>query len=155
MNKEKRIANRFYAMYQSKYGENIDQMKLHKLMYFAQRENLIVNNTPLFDEQFSGWKYGPVLKSVRKLYMNNELNGKAKKLEEKEEYILQVVFDKYAEKTSWSLSRLTHGEYSWLHSREGISEGENGNKPILIEDIMVDAERVKKRRIRRKFLGLD
>ena len=53
MNKERQIANRFYEMYQTKYGEKIDQMKLHKLMYFAQRENLVVNDIPLFDDDGS------------------------------------------------------------------------------------------------------
>lgn len=155
MNKERQIANRFYEMYQTKYGEKIDQMKLHKLMYFAQRENLVVNDIPLFDEQFRGWKYGPVLKSVRLAYLNNEIDGNVQKLDRAEEAILKIVFDKYAEKTSWSLSRLTHGEYSWLHSREGISEEENGNKPIPIEDIRVDANRIRARRIKRKEIGLE
>ena len=155
MDKEKQIANRFYEMYQTKYGKKIDQMKLHKLMYFAQRENLVVYDKPLFDEQFSGWKYGPVLRSVRNAYMKNELDGHVDKMSDEEEAILQVVFDRYSEKTSWSLSRLTHGEYSWLQSRKGISEGENGNRPILIKDIRIDANRIKSRREKRKILGLD
>ena len=39
--------------------------------------------------------------------------------------------------------------------RKEISEGENGNRPILIKDIMVDANRIKARREKRKILGLD
>ena len=47
------------------HGENMDQMKMHKLMYFSQRESLMKLNNPLFDELFEAWKYGPVLVSVR------------------------------------------------------------------------------------------
>ncbi len=34
--------------YFSEYGQQIDEMKLHKLMYFAQRESLIQTGEPLF-----------------------------------------------------------------------------------------------------------
>ena len=39
-------------------------MKLHEIMYFAQRESIIQTGEPLFDATFYGWKYGPVLRSV-------------------------------------------------------------------------------------------
>ena len=48
-------------------------MKMHKLMYFSQRESLMYNNEPLFDGVFYGWKYGPVLKEVRSAYMSGTL----------------------------------------------------------------------------------
>lgn len=50
------------------YGQQIDEMKLHKLMYFAQRESLIQTGAPLFNATFYGWKYGPVLKEIRSAY---------------------------------------------------------------------------------------
>ena len=34
---------------------------MHKLMYFIQRESLMYNNDILFNEDFLGWKFGPVL----------------------------------------------------------------------------------------------
>lgn len=154
MKRELQIANRFFEMYREKYNEKIDEMKLHKLMYFAQRESLIVSDVALFDEEFRGWKYGPVLKSVREAYMDNSIIGIRELLSESDENLINFVFRKYAEKTSWSLSRLTHNEYSWLRSREGISDGENGDNPISIDDIRIDAKRIRARREKRKELGL-
>ena len=44
--------------YKKMTGETIDEMKLHKLLYFSQRECLALTNKPLFEEQLEGWKYG-------------------------------------------------------------------------------------------------
>ena len=42
------IAQRYY----SEYNQQIDEMKLHSLMYFAQRESLIQTGEPLFNAAF-------------------------------------------------------------------------------------------------------
>lgn len=154
MSIELQIANTMYHMYDHDYNEKIDEMKLHKLMYFAQREGIIRNRAPLFSEDFEGWKYGPVLLSVRKAYKNNVFdNMKDSPLEKNIKDIVKFVYDKYAEKPSWSLSRITHGEISWNNSRKGIADGKNGNEIMKKEDIYLDAERIRKRRKMRKELG--
>ena len=35
-------------------------MKLQKLCYYAQAWSLVWDDTPLFDEDFSAWRNGPV-----------------------------------------------------------------------------------------------
>ena len=37
-----------YYMYLQKTGQILDEMKLHKLLYFSQRESLVRNDQPLF-----------------------------------------------------------------------------------------------------------
>ena len=54
------VAKVLYDMYYAEKGVHMDEMKMHKLMYFSQRESLMYNKEPLF-----GWKYGPVLTEVR------------------------------------------------------------------------------------------
>lgn len=68
--------------------------------------------------------------------------------------ILKKVMEEYAGKDSWSLSRLTHGEMSWKKSRIGVPEDENSDRPMRLEDIRVDAERIKTRRKMLNGLGL-
>ena len=65
------VASYIYNIYKSENGTNIDEMKLHKLMYFAQRESLIQDNRPLFDAVFYGWKFGPILKEIRIAYRDS------------------------------------------------------------------------------------
>lgn len=59
------VAKVLYDMYYAEKGVHMDEMKMHKLMYFSQRESLMYNKEPLFDATFYGWKYGPVLTEVR------------------------------------------------------------------------------------------
>ena len=132
-----------------------EKYKLHKLLYFAQRESIIQTGNPLFDATFRGWKYGPILKEIRESYKNSSFVPVTSSSDIDEmEPIVDTVFEQYAEKDSWSLSRLTHGEYSWKKSREGIPENINSDKPINVEDIRIDADRVRARRELLEQLGL-
>ncbi|MFR8792632.1 Panacea domain-containing protein [Gallintestinimicrobium sp.] len=150
------VASYIYEKYKSEFGTTIDEMKLHKLMYFAQRESIIQTGNPLFDATFRGWKYGPILKEIRESYKNSSFVPVTSSSDIDEmEPIVDTVFEQYAEKDSWSLSRLTHGEYSWKKSREGIPENINSDKPINVEDIRIDADRVRARRELLEQLGRD
>lgn len=155
MEKLMNVASYVFNRYQDTTGEKIDEMKLHKLLYFAQRESIIQENEPLFAEVFYGWKFGPVLKEIRNAYRNNSfLNNVDEKIVSRIKKIMDKVFEEYASKDSWSLSRLTHGEISWKNSRKNILDGENGDNPMKLEDIVKDAERIKQRRIGLANLGL-
>lgn len=141
------VASYINERYKTELGMKIDEMKLHKLLYFVQRESIIQTNEPLFDATFRGWKYGPILKEIRAMYQNDSFIRDLSPSEiEQVKPIVDIAFEQYAYKDSWSLSRLTHGEYSWKKSREGIPENSNSDKAIKLDDIRVDANRVKKRR---------
>ena len=137
--------NQFLDAYE--YGKPIDEMKLHKLLYFAQRESLVQQDTPLFREKFEAWKYGPVLVPVRHLYKDELLDTPlTKETIKKYAEVFEKIFSQYAIKDSWSLSALTHGEYSWKHARQGVPDGENCTNEMDIDDIRIDAKRIKMRR---------
>lgn len=147
MEKLMNVASYICNRYSKEYGARIDEMKLHKLLYFAQREALIQNREPLFDAVFYGWKFGPVLKEIRFAYRDDSFSEYVP-----QDVILRMlpimnkVFEEYAGKDSWSLSRLTHGEFSWRNSRQGVSDGENSDNPMNVDDIRTDADRIRKRR---------
>lgn len=152
MNVAAYIANKFL----STYGQKIDEMKLHKLMYFAQRESFIQKNEPLFPATFYGWKYGPILKEIRGAYREGTFENIVLQnfVDENSSTILDNVFADYAEKDSWSLSRLTHGEISWKNSRIGIAQDDNSDRPMNNDDIRKDAKRIRERREMLAQLGL-
>lgn len=141
------VAAYIYNRYESEHSCRIDEMKLHKMLYFAQRESFIQSNQPLFEATFYGWKYGPVLKEIRGAYRDGTFSKDIPA-----DVVLRInpvinkVFSDYAEKDSWSLSRLTHGELSWKRSREGIPQTANSDIAMKDEDIIQDAMRVKARR---------
>lgn len=143
----KTVAAYICSRYLAEQGERIDEMRLHKLMYFAQRESLIVKDAPLFEGEFQGWRFGPVLPELREAYKNDDFDkdvtgealGDAKE-------IVDAVIDEYADKDSWTLSRLSHGEISWKRSRKGVPPSESSSREIPLEDIRADAERMRRRR---------
>ena len=149
------VASYVFNRYQETMGEKIDEMKLHKLLYFAQRESIIQRNEPLFAEVFYGWKFGPILKEIRNAYREDAfLKVVDEEIVSRIKDIMDKVFQEYANKDSWSLSRLTHGEISWKNSRKDIPDGANSDNPMCLEDIIKDAERIKQRRIGLANLGL-
>ena len=141
------IASYISDRYMKEYGERIDEMKLHKLLYLTQRECLIQMGEPMFEATFHAWKYGPVLPEVRVLYKQDGLKGGlSEETEEKYRGVFDYVFREYAPKRSWVLSNLTHGEYSWIHAREGYGKYEDSDVPMLEEDIRKSADYFRERR---------
>lgn len=144
----RKIASYICDKYQRTFGSRIDEMKLHKLLYFTQRECLIQKSEPMFAERFQAWKYGPVMVQIRKLYKDDMLHVRcSKSFEDQFRDVFDKVFEQYASKDSWSLSYLTHGEYSWQQARKGVPAGEGCDKLIDTEDIKIDAERIRIRRL--------
>lgn len=141
------VGKALYEMYLARNGKKMDEMKMHKLMYFAQREALMDTDNLLFDETFYGWKFGPVLMSVRDEYKNANPYGLVEeKVDEVTTALLDRVLERYGDRTSWSLSRLSHDEVSWKHAREGLSPEDNGRVPLEEKMMRVDAVRERAQR---------
>ena len=150
------VASYICSRYFSEFNSKIDEMKLHKLLYFSQRESLIQNGEPLFDAVFYGWKYGPILKEIRSAYRENSFYKTIPEaVVNRILPIMNKIFEEYAGKSSWSLSRLTHGELSWKKSREGIPDGANSDNPMDLNDIRIDADRIRERREMLMQFGLN
>ena len=132
-------------MLYEKNGEHMDEMRMHKLMYFAQRESLMYNKEPLFDATFYGWKYGPVLKEVRNQFKKDlnleELTKLKDSVSDNTKKLLESVFDRYGSLSSWKLSALSHEEFSWKMARSGLNYEDNGDVPLLLNAMKVDAQR--------------
>ena len=62
------IANFFVDLANKTDDDYITNLKLNKLLYFAQGVSLARTNNPLFQEPIEAWKYGPVIPSVYKKY---------------------------------------------------------------------------------------
>ncbi|MCD8110000.1 MAG: DUF4065 domain-containing protein [Clostridiales bacterium] len=138
------VAQYVFEEYKRRTGEVIDEMKLHKLLYFAQRESLAITNEPLFAESFEGWKYGPVSKEVRACYTPDGMYcNNIKSVTPESIYISKNIILQYGALASWKLSELSHKEISWRNSRKGLANNENGNNPLLLEDIREDAKKVR------------
>ncbi len=81
-------------------GQEIDEMKLHKLLYLVQRECFVMLDKPMFSEAFEAWRYGSVMVCIRELYKNKTFQVIDKLPDEMGEFqpVFDVVFKRYA---SW------------------------------------------------------
>ena len=144
----KTAASYIYDRYLNETNSVIDEMKLHKLLYLAQRESIVMLNRPMFPERFEAWRYGPVMVCIRELYKNRQFQDLCKMPCELVDFlpVFDSIFEKYASDDSWSLSDLTHCEFSWQNARKNCAPEAQCNALMDVEDIRKDAERIKMRR---------
>ncbi len=136
------VAKMFDNLHKTEYGTDMDQMRMHKLMYLVQRESLMYNKVPLFSAQFEGWMYGPVLVEVRGEYSTgNMFQSVSDELSAGAQELVKSVYQRYNKLSSWQLSTLSHGEFSWRHSREGLDADAHGSRPLKLADMKLDAAR--------------
>lgn len=129
--------------YEQESGMGMDEMKLHKLLYFTQRESFVLLGKPMFLDKFEAWKYGPVMRCLRRSHWECQIQSV---LISESEYIpvLEDTLRRYSGMDSWTLSNISHGETCWQKAKDK----EVGSSPVEIEtsDIAEDAKIIKFRR---------
>jgi len=135
------LINRYNEVTQSEFGSS--ELKLHKLMYFAQRQSLALTGKPLFRDDFEGWIHGPVLPDLRFFFDFSFTVQSDSSLDDTEKYIIDNVISEYGSLAAWALRDLTHEESSWLKSREGLNGNDRGVEIMKLADIYEDAKKVR------------
>jgi len=64
MNKATEIAHYFITLAQKEDENDLTNLKLQKILYFAQGDYLIKTGNCLFSDNIEAWKYGPVIREV-------------------------------------------------------------------------------------------
>ena len=114
------IANYFLANVEEDSGDCISNLKLQKLVYFAQGLHLAMQGQPLFSDPIEAWDHGPV---VPGLYHAFKHRGN-RAIEPPEQFeaddylpevreILDAVLTVYGQFSAWKLRDITHGEPPW------------------------------------------
>jgi uncharacterized phage-associated protein len=124
-------------------GEMLVETKLHKLLYFTQREALAITGEPAFIGDFEGWKFGPVSREVRNNFYNGEIIVPTHEISESLQYIVNNVILEYGSLAAWRLSQLSHMDSSWRNSRRGLSSDDVGHVVLSLEDIRADASKIR------------
>lgn len=140
------VATYLMKLYREQFHEEITEMKLHKLLYFSQRESYMQLGRPIFDDKFQAWRYGPVILAVRDLFKAHMLNQMPCADDVLPfENVFKVIMTEYAPKDTWSLSDMTHAESSWKNARIGLNPSDLGSNVMNDEDIRKDAFRAQLR----------
>lgn len=101
----------------------ISNLKLQKLLYYAQGIHLALYGAPLFADPIEAWQYGPVVESVYQTYKHNGADAikifepPAENFSEQEESTLQFVEKAFGQFSAWKLMDMTHAETPWKETR--------------------------------------
>jgi uncharacterized phage-associated protein len=143
------IAEYFIAV-SNETGSLITNLKMQKLVYYADAWHLANFKESLIQEDFQAWVHGPVIPALYSEYKHfgwqpiiredlntDALSGIKKGFSSQTISLLDIVSDAYFGLTAYELERLTHNEEPWKRTREGLSDDEPSDRiidKILIRD---------------------
>ena len=97
----------------------ISNLKLQKLLYYAQGIHVALYGTPLFNDEILAWQYGPVVEKVYQTYKSNGANAienfdaPEENFSKEEELTLQFTQKAFGQYSAWKLADMTHEETPW------------------------------------------
>ena len=117
------IARWFVAETDREAGDAITNLKLQKLVYYAQAWSLALLDKPLFPHDFEAWMHGPVLPC---LYQKYKAYGWGDIPNDEDDYpefaaetlnLLHEVYRVYGSLSAKYLENLSHQEEPWKEAR--------------------------------------
>jgi uncharacterized phage-associated protein len=129
------VAKYFVSLVDEDAGDSISNLKLQKLLYYAQGGHLAYYGKPLFPEEVKAWAHGPVVPEVYHRYKQHGSESIPVERVDLEAYppqvreILDEVNSVYGQFTASKLRAMTHQEPPWKDtpqkgtiSRESMKE---------------------------------
>lgn len=115
------VAKYFLALTDEDAGDLISNLKLQKLVYYAQGFHLAIFNAPLFAEPIEAWTHGPVVPELYHEYKhhgsgpipspdNMDFSIYSKDTRE----LLNEVYSVFGQFSAWKLRSMTHQEPPWV-----------------------------------------
>ena len=111
-------------------GESVNNLKLQKLLYYAQAWHLALHDEPLFPEKFQAWISGPVI--PRLYWKYKEFGIRDIPVSESPPAlcgtaisVLEEVAREYMPLDEYDLSEMTYREAPWAWARQGFDISEH------------------------------
>ena len=142
------VAKYFIALVSEEEGELISNLKLQKLLYYAQGFSLAMLNKALFPERIEAWIHGPVVPAVYYEYKRYGRSGLPYKevdfsqFDEDVRELLDEVYDVYGQYSASVLRNLTHEEPPWRNTPSGEEISQDNLKSYFLTQI-IDGEEEK------------
>jgi uncharacterized phage-associated protein len=114
------VAMYFLSRANESEESDISNLKLQKLIYYAQAYHLAIFESPFFDEDFEAWTHGPVCPSVYHQYkqfgalpINIDSETDLNQFSEDQLELLEEIYDVFGQFSAWKLRNMTHEEAPW------------------------------------------
>ena len=116
------IAKYFLSIPDEDAGDLMSNLKLQKLLYYAQGYWLGLNgeDQPLFKDKIYAWKHGPVVATVYHHYSSCADGALPKEnkpnIDVQHTMFLNEIYRTYGRFSAWVLRDMTHREKPWLQN---------------------------------------
>ena len=121
-------------------GELITNLKLQKLLYYAQGYYLAIEGKELFEDEIEAWVHGPVIPNVYRQYkdfrwqpINKEVD--APTLSKNVAGFLNLIIETFLPIDAYKLERMTHKESPWIKARRGLPPNAICQNTIKLADM--------------------
>jgi uncharacterized phage-associated protein len=118
------VAKYFVSLVDEEAGDSISNLKLQKLLYYAQGFYLAFFGVPLFSEQIKAWIHGPVVPQVYHEYKDSGSGPIPVEPVNLDDYPAQIrefldeVYAVYGQFSASKLRDMTHAEPPWKNATQ-------------------------------------
>jgi uncharacterized phage-associated protein len=125
-----KVALYFLSKVDEDVGDGISNLKLQKLVYYAQAYHLAMFDEPLFDDPVEAWAHGPVVPELYRYYKGfgsgnipapDDFN--AEDYDARSAELMDEVYEVFGQYSAWKLRNLTHQERPWIEAYEDGTRG--------------------------------
>jgi uncharacterized phage-associated protein len=124
-------------------ADPLTNLRLQKLLYYAQAWSLVVRESELFSEDLEAWRHGPVVPKVyhalpdgqKASQITPDMFATAPDLPPEEAEFVARVWESYKQHSALQLSKMTHAESPWVKAWGDRPSDGTGNDPISVEEI--------------------
>ena len=140
------VAHYFLSLTNEDEGDLISNLKLQKLMYYAQGLHLAVQDTPVFPERIEAWRHGPVVPEL--YHANKQIGSGALPKPENLDFsiydaqtrdILDEVYAVFGQFSAWKLANMTHEEEPWRAASQSGGEISHESLKAFFKSQMIHA----------------
>lgn len=115
-------------------------LRLQKILYYIQGEHYREYGTPLFEEDFYAWQYGPVVPEVYRAFssysflaLEPQKNYQKENLSEDTREFIDNIVNNYSSYSNMSLIDKTHNESPWKNTFSPYNEWKKIEKGAIKE----------------------
>jgi len=124
------VARYFLTLMSEENGDLISNLKLQKLVYYAQGSSLALLKRPLFPEPIEAWLHGPVVPVLYDEYKKYDSGPIPRpqdvyfeRYDEESQALLNEVYSVFGQYSAWKLANMTHEEAPWKEVYESSPGG--------------------------------
>jgi len=119
------VAKYFLSLTDEDSGDLISNLKLQKLVYYAQGFHLAIFDGPLFGDNIIAWEHGPVIPILYHEYKDYGADAIPPQdfdpaiFSPEIRDLLDEVYSVFGQFSAWKLRNMTHEEPPWKDAYEG------------------------------------